>query len=1332
MNKNRSKEDRGASAGEADSDGMGSPEIGSASVFEALLEEANRRAEAALNQQRAMRDSISWRVTAPLRKMSTSVPAPVRANLRRVAKAAWWALTPWRMPERLRVLRVRRPVEVSLGGSADPTDAYGTWIATAERRSSPIDDSGGGPSVSFLMVAGTEPDALLCTIESLRSQASKRWQVLVAVRADTASSVVAALDTLVKDSRIVRVVVEGSSRASGLAACAPLAIGEFIAILDAGDVLAAGALSEIAHALGRAVHSDILYGDEDELSEQGFRQNPYFKPSWSPDLLYAFNYFGRLTVLRREVVVSAGGIDAAAGEGVEWDLNLRASDHAGVITRIPKVLCHRAKGGPCERPAPDTPAAASHRDALRRHWARSGIDAVVETQPDGTQRATWPLVAAPLVSIIIPTKDKVELLRVCIDGLLTGTDYDHKEIILVDTGSIESQTWAYYDELKQYPEISVVHFSKKFNYSAACNHGASFAHGELLLFLNNDIEAVSRDWLQELVRFALRPGVGVVGTKLLYPDGQLQHGGVGIGINLCGLMYRAAEERGWGVFGSAEHPRNWLAIMGACQMVRRSVFDLVGGFDESYLVAVSDVALCMHIWRAGYRIAYTPYAHLLHHEGATRGTVNPTPDLERFADDVRLLGIDEDPYLHPELDARLPIPALRDATASTVRESLMADTRALGSLILPASALDLFIDRTYLESAGLPREDVVWMPQAANRICDQWSAARWCLDLLRTRPDIAQRFPVALSAGSGGEFGRWIAQEGGAALGLSEAVRAIVVDSLSMDLGARARQAFLFHDDIRNSLPQGLLPIGQFKLFHWFMQHGRRAAGLRLEEVWWLFREASEQPARELVLAYAFTPAWQELYPDGLTIFGRRAFAAWFSAFYRVTSAWVDPAGWAVDIESARQIRMAYLARAQWRSQHPQALDDASHARELIEWLATPDAAQPQEVAQWCASLDAAQVAAEVAAQGVNVIGHFSYPSGLRVSVEALIEGLERVGVRTSLRDLRTDRKDDPTHVNFRGFEDFETTLIHVQPEPFFDQAFARSDLYQRSPRTYRIAYWYWEFDSIPDAWVAHAESVDEVWAATEFVARGLRNRLKVPVRTLFPGVKLGPYEQRPGAYFGLKEAPYTFLFTFHMMSVMERKNPIGLIRAFTQAFGADPSVHLVLKTSFGDRHPVQFQELLAAATAANITVINEVYSPEDVLSLMDACDAYVSLHRSEGLGLTMAEAMLMGKPVIATNFSGNVDFMDEGNSLLVDYKLVKLGKAIPPYDAHLEWAEPSETHAAELMRRVFENQAWARDLGARAKASADANMSLDVAGRKVSARLAEIRALRSGTDRAR
>ncbi len=343
--------------------------------------------------------------------------------------------------------------------------------------------------------------------------------------------------------------------------------------------------------------------------------------------------------------------------------------------------------------------------------------------------------------------------------------------------------------------------------------------------------------------------------------------------------------------------------------------------------------------------------------------------------------------------------------------------------------------------------------------------------------------------------------------------------------------------------------------------------------------------------------------------------------------------------------------------------------------------------------------------------------------MEAIVSGLKACNVQVSLRNIRTNVDDEPVHANFGGQEIHDLTLIHVQPTPFFYRAYARADLAPSRNRTHRIAYWYWEFDRVPDEWSQLDGEVDEIWTATEFVAKGLRERFTVPIRTFFPGVLLAPYKQETRSAFGLPEDVFTFVFVFHMTSVMERKNPLGLIRAFCRAFRPDEPVRLVLKTSFGDRHPDQYR-LLEHATAAqeNITLINEVYPSERVLSLVNACDAYVSLHRSEGLGLTMAEAMLMGKPVIATAFSGNMDFMNEHNSLLVPYERVKVGKPIPPYDAELEWAEPSTEHAAQFMRKLYEDQAFARELGARAKASAEVNLSLAAAGRRMADRLAEIK----------
>lgn len=641
--------------------------------------------------------------------------------------------------------------------------------------------------------------------------------------------------------------------------------------------------------------------------------------------------------------------------------------------------------------------------------------------------------------------------------------------------------------------------------------------------------------------------------------------------------------------------------------------------------------------------------------------------------------------------------------------------------------LDLYSDSALSAAAGLQ-----WPAPASltsEAVPSKWEAARFCLDLLRRRRDLYGRFPHALSAPAERNFFlAWLeSDEGAQDTGLAPSLQPHLAGLFSEDFAARARQAFMAEPRVREVLPHGLTPAGQYSLFGWFMQHAwtESESELRPEEILWLFMQAAENPRGELARAYLFTASWQVLFPDALTVFGWPGFVVWFVQQYGA-----DPQLLGVDdsfdwYEPALQIRLGYGARAAWQSRYPLALSDRDQARALLQWLAFSDDAGLTAVARhWCQQLDVQAVLASLLKPGLNIIGHFCYPSGLRVSVESIADALASVGVDTSLRDVRTDARDDPHHADFGGLEVHDITLLHVQPEPFFPEAYVRADLAGRSPRTYRIAYWYWEFDSIPDAWVESAKQVDEVWTATEFIARGLRERLTLPVRTLFPGVRMTPFEVRGRSDFGLDEERYTFLFTFHMVSVMERKNPLGLIRAFKAAFGKDDKVSLVLKTSFGDRHPAELQKLRDAAVGADIKIIDQVFSPDEVLSLMHACDAYVSLHRSEGLGLTMAEAMLMGKPVIATNFSGNVDFMDDSNSLLVPYELVKLGKPIPPYDADLEWADPSVEHAARLMRRLYDDQAWGRDLGARAKASAEANLSLEAAGRRIKARLEEIEAL--------
>ena len=1310
--------------------------------------------------------STAWQMTWPLRFLAGAMPSPMRRIIRWTLRAAWWMASPWGLPRRLRALRESGPrksraqsvsipqpdlsLKLIRGYSTDPTadaaDAYSRWIAEFEvPDQSPADDAIRSPldgtAISFLVVANGNPKDLDKTLQSLQAQTESHWEVLLTTPPTDAASR-AGSAWVSTDDRVRSIAcTHDADRGCILQDLLTAALGTWICVLDAGDVLSPNALLDVSRAIALTPGAAIFYADEDQILPDGRRQTPQFKPAWSPELLQAYNYFGRPTVLSRSVAEAAGGFVSGDAAAADWGLNLRASDVAEAldksVERIARVLCHRISGSDMDRPVPSSPAAEQHRAVLRDFWARRGIEgATVETQPDGTQRSSWNVPNPPLVSIIIPNRNAEETLRRCLTGIFDATSYQNVEIVVVENDSDDPAVFDLYKEIQRRGNVHVINLERSFNYSAACNRGAAISHGDLLLFLNNDIEVVDPGWLSELVRIIMLPGVGVAGTKLRYPSGELQHAGVGVGIHLYGLMFNRAREDAWGVFGSPNHTRNWSGIMGACQMVRREVFDCVGGFDEAYRVANSDVALCLRAQCLGWRTAYTPFAALVHHEGMTRGRTNPSSDMAQSAREVQRLGIIEDPYLHPQLSGLDPVPRPRAPGEPSVFDVLQLDA-ARFLAVEPAleGELDLFNQDAVATAVGLTSRSIIWPPQAPHLLLDQWSAAGWVLNLLRVRPDLRRRFPLALSEGPEGTFAAWIVGEGGQSLGLGDSPRRHIKELFEANPAARSRQYFFSREDVRSRCPLALLPVGRRSLAA-CMFGDRLEAGLGLEEVWWFLVSCAENPAAELVRTYRFTPAWQEAHPYGLTVFGRDHFAAWLEAYYRLPAdtEWLDPRRWPVFMPASEQLRLAYAARHDWRLAHPDAFDTEETAAALLAWLAEPDAGLSQELGIWCAARMTDGTSVDLVRPAVNVIGHFCYASGLRVSVEAMAEAIESAGGIVSRRDMRTDASDDPRHGDFGGLEPYDATIIHTQPAPFFDVSFARSDLAERAPRPYRIAYWYWELETVPAFWAEKARSVDEVWAATNFVADALRAAMPVPVRTLFPGVRIGPFKPRSRHAFGLRgreDGRFAFLFSFHMASIMERKNPLGLIRAFRHAFHPDEPVDLVLKTTSSNRHAAQTAELRLAAEGANITVIDRVSTPDETLSLIDACDAYVSLHRSEGLGLTMAEAMLLKKPVVATRYSGNLDFMDDGNSLLVDCDLVRVGRAVPPYDADSRWAEPSVEHAARHMRRLVDDRGWAAELGARAGADAERRLSLAAAGQRFAARLAEIKADRRRHEKA-
>jgi glycosyltransferase involved in cell wall biosynthesis len=363
-------------------------------------------------------------------------------------------------------------------------------------------------------------------------------------------------------------------------------------------------------------------------------------------------------------------------------------------------------------------------------------------------------------------------------------------------------------------------------------------------------------------------------------------------------------------------------------------------------------------------------------------------------------------------------------------------------------------------------------------------------------------------------------------------------------------------------------------------------------------------------------------------------------------------------------------------------------------------------------------------AGGVNILAPFNYPSGLSESAHSVAHSLAAAGIQTLCCDVPVEQRTEDLPRPVRPIcELHPVTLLHVQPNLNFEACYARAGMVPR-PDVYRAGIWYWELESAPPEWAQYADLIHEVWAPTEFIARALERVVPVPIIPLLPGLKLKSIPPRSRAELGLPEDRFLFLFMFAMSSIVERKNPLAVIESFARAFRRSEKVALAIKVLRGDAHPTAFRKLVRAARSAGVVIIDQVMSREESYALINACDCYVSLHRAEGLGLTMAEAMLMGKPVIATGYSGNLSFMTPSNSLLVDYRLAPIRSFTPPYSKGSLWAEPSIEHAARCMHWVYAHPEQARTLGARAQADLCTLFSPEAAGRRMADRLCHIQEL--------
>ncbi len=545
------------------------------------------------------------------------------------------------------------------------------------------------------------------------------------------------------------------------------------------------------------------------------------------------------------------------------------------------------------------------------------------------------------------------------------------------------------------------------------------------------------------------------------------------------------------------------------------------------------------------------------------------------------------------------------------------------------------------------------------------TAPRFLLGLLRSRPDLRKRFPRAVVGDPA--YREWLKGEGARELKLPSSTAANLGSAFPADPGAALREFFLHTPEVQWRYPLGLLPVGQKRFAKWLVGKGRAEHGCSDEEILWFLHATAEDLPRHIALTYLILPDWQERFPEART--DASGLLAWLHAEFP-----------------------KYAPLRAVKTLPPLAPNESSANR-----------------------------------AGVNFLSHFCYSSGIRQAAVEAAAALETAGFEISRRDVPTGvRTELAPRTAYLGFEDFPVTITNVAPEPHFAVRYQRAGLPRRA--RVQIAYWAWELDAIPAEWAPLAEELDEVWAPTPFVAEALRTQLTVPVRELLPPVALPEVEEISRAELGLDPGEFVFLFLFDMASDFRRKNPLAVVRAFQRVFGPEDAATLVIKVSRGSYDAANLARLREEAGAAKIVLVDEVTTRPRACGYISLADCLVSLHRSEGFGLVLAEAMLLGKPVIATNYSGNTAFMNAQNSLLVDYELVPIAEDGGIYRQGYRWAEPSEDHAARLMRWVFQNRAAARAIGERAAEEMRVLLAPAAAGERMRARIEEL--LAPGLDR--
>jgi GT2 family glycosyltransferase len=562
------------------------------------------------------------------------------------------------------IVQARYPIFQTIYPSGAPPDdivAYGVWLDEARiqrrLRSHPCTLPQAQPLLSIIVVVEHQRPALFQTaLESILAQSDRRFEILIAHRGPLDKAIFNLLASKSRHHfiRTVR-VLKWRSRTALLNKTLRLCKGAFVCLLDRHDHIDRETVAELAAV---APKSDIVISDEDTLDSAGTYKDPIFNTAWDPELALTSPPRG-LLIVRTNLLKSLGGWRKLAAGVEDWDTLLRASLRLreSSIRHLPVVLRHRADVS-SPKQGHDF---AKTRLMLKNFLKASGRSDCILTGGDQTPfRVIYPLPApAPLASIIIPTRDRADLLRNCVDGLLNRTDYPSFEIIIIDNASVEKETFKLFNDISKDGRVRILARNGAFNWSDLNNYAVSEMRGQIAILLNNDTDVIDPGWLRELVSQAIRPEIGLVGAKLLYPDNSIQHAGIVLGHDgYARHIWRHAKEDDPGYMGQLTKVRTVAAVTGACVAIRRNVFEEVGGLDQETLkITWNDIDLSLKVRALGYRIIWTPHAVLYHVELATRQPDDQAETRKRFEREHRHMRsvwgskLCEDPYFSPNLAA---------------------------------------------------------------------------------------------------------------------------------------------------------------------------------------------------------------------------------------------------------------------------------------------------------------------------------------------------------------------------------------------------------------------------------------------------------------------------------------------------------------------------------------------------------------------------------------------------------------------------------------------------------------------------------------------------------